>query len=396
MIAPRPEKARRFARAALAAHLATVFFGIALSNIFLGMTLLAIPFARVAEELRAPRVRPLLLAVAAWLAALTLAVAGSIDSRGSAGSVSELFNLSTLLLVVMLAREERVLRRVVGVVIAVAVGLGVLGSAQLLMQGEAGLSSRIKGSLSHYMTFSGILVIGGSFLLAHLLFRRGRWLWMATIPIVVALVASLTRSAWAGLIVALVLLLLLRSKRLMLVALPGLAILFAVLAPPTARERMVSIFDPTDVSNYDRLCMVQAGLEMFLDRPITGIGPEMVERVYPIYRVPSAPRLTVPHLHNAPLQILAEMGMVGFLAWLLLLGVGARAAWRRYWDEGGRSGPNADLWLGALAALAAFVVAGMFEDNWGDAEVRRLALVALAVPFCAAVARGAEPPDRSP
>ena len=109
----------------------------------------------------------------------------------------------------------------------------------------------------------------------------------------------------------------------------------------------------------------------------------------------SAPRLTVPHLHNAPLQVLAEMGIIGFAGWLGLLLVGAYAAWRRYRDEGGRSGPNADLWVGALAALLAFAVAGLFEDNWGDAEVRRLALVALALPFCAASrpSDGSEPPS---
>lgn len=376
----------RFARVAFGVHLATVFFGVALSNIFLAFAVLATPFARVGAVLRARRARPLLWTLGVWLAVLVVAVLLSIDPGASARALSEPFNLATVVLAVALGQDERSVRRFLDVVIAVAVALGLLGTLQLVVQGEAGLASRVKGGLSHYMTFSGILVIGGSFLLARAIFvRRYRWLWIATVPIAIALVASLTRSAWVGLVAALLLLLVLRSPRLPLLVFPPLVLLFVLVAPQAARDRLVSVFDPSDRTNYDRLCMADAGLRMAADRPLIGIGPELVERVYPIYRHPTAPRLEVPHLHNAPLQILAEMGIFGLGAWLLLLGVAARAAWRRYQDEGGRAGPRPDFWLGALAALVAFLVAGLFEDNWGDSEVRRLALVALAVPFCAAI-----------
>jgi hypothetical protein len=35
-----------------------------------------------------------------------------------------------------------------------------------------------------------------------------------------------------------------------------------------------------------------------------------------------------------------------------------------------------------IAALFAFSVAGLFENNWGDTEVQRLALLLLAAPYC--------------
>jgi hypothetical protein len=45
-----------------------------------------------------------------------------------------------------------------------------------------------------------------------------------------------------------------------------------------------------------------------------------------------------------------------------------------------------------LLALLAFNVAGLFENNWGDTEVQRPALLLFALPFC--LAAGDMLPDR--
>jgi len=47
-------------------------------------------------------------------------------------------------------------------------------------------------------------------------------------------------------------------------------------------------------------------------------------------------------------------------------------------------GPDEDaraLVLGSMAAIAAFLVAGLFEYNFGDTEVLLVALALMAVPF---------------
>ena len=108
----------------------------------------------------------------------------------------------------------------------------------------------------------------------------------------------------------------------------------------------------------------------------------MVEERYPIYRQPTAPRYLVPHLHNSFLQLAAERGLVSLAAYLWLMAASLRLAWRRYRFEGCEAGPRADLYLGTIVALAAFNLAGLFEYNWGDTEVQRLALFLLALPFC--------------
>ena len=72
-----------------------------------------------------------------------------------------------------------------------------------------------------------------------------------------------------------------------------------------------------------------------------------------------------------------------------MMAASVAAAWRGFVREGRFAGPRADLYLGALLALVALNVAGLFENNWGDTEVQRLALFVLAIPFCLAPAETA-------
>ena len=65
-----------------------------------------------------------------------------------------------------------------------------------------------------------------------------------------------------------------------------------------------------------------------------------------------------------------------------------------YMSEGyGLAGPRAELYLGSVLALVAFNLAGLFENNWGDAEVKRLALFALMMPLCLALADAGDAGD---
>jgi O-antigen ligase len=163
------------------------------------------------------------------------------------------------------------------------------------------------------------------------------------------------------------------------------------LAPVPLLHRMTSIVDLRDTSNYDRLCMAEAGLRMVADRPLFGLGPQLVERRYPIYRTPTAPRYAVPHLHNNLLQLAAERGLPSLAAYLAMMAGSLCLAYRRYRQEGGRRGPRSDLYLGVMLALFAFNVAGLFENNWGDTEVQRVVLFVMAIPFCLAAAAGRRP-----
>jgi O-antigen ligase len=378
-------------------HVCTVF-GIALSNVLLGLTLLATPLAVRRRPLAWRLLEPIYLPLALYLLSFGASIALSYEPRVSAASLSELMSFGTLYLAPLLVRGERDVRRVVDLLVAVAAGMASYGLGQFFF-GYGGIENRIRGPFSHYMTFSGVLLIADLFLLACLVTgcgRRSGWhqavRWTALALINLALLGSLTRNAWVALAVTLPALLFLRRPRY-LAALPPAALLFVLLAPVPLFHRVLSIFDLRDSSNYDRLCMADAGLRMIAERPLFGMGPDEVQRRYAIYRNPTAPRYWVPHLHDNLLQIGAESGLLALAAYLWMTGAAIALARRRYLREGGLAGPRADLYLGTILALVAFNVAGLFENNWGDTEVQRLALFAMALPFCLAAgdaAGGAE------
>ncbi|HEX6202676.1 MAG TPA: O-antigen ligase family protein, partial [Thermoanaerobaculia bacterium] len=404
----RPRPAPRAARVAFwlyAGHLYTLF-GIAQSNILAGFAVLAAPAAARAERraagataaapvaaapARRRELAALDVAVGFYVLVLLVAMAASYRPEVSLRGASEIFTLATLVLGPRLVRGERDVRRVVDGVIVVGTLLALWGLAQVL-GGMGDLDQRIRGPFSHWMTFSGFLLVCDLLLAAQLFFRRRGRPWpavarrlLALAVINAALLGSLTRSAWVGLAGALVAAAAIRSPRRLLWAVPAI-LLFVLLAPVPVLQRAWSIFDLSDRSNYDRLCMIEAGARMVAERPLTGLGPEMVEERYPIYRSPTAPRYETPHLHNSFLQLAAERGLPGLAAYLVLMAMAFRAAWRGYRREGGRAGPRSDLWLGCLLALVAFNLAGLFEHNWGDTEVQRLVLFVMAIPFCLAAA----------
>jgi O-antigen ligase len=379
-------------------------FGIAISNGLLVLSLLSVPFAftgRARREATAAfrRGRKVLLALAAYAVLLVVASFSSLDPGRSLRGTTELFNLCVLPLGLLLVRGESRVRTVVDGIGLVGGLLALVGLGQFVL-GYNDLSQRITGPFSHYMTFSGVLLLADLLLLARvavdrdperdrtgprLLSGTGRWpdawRWVALGLINAALLATYTRNVWVGLAVALTLLQIARKPKLLLLY-PVAGVLFWMLAPAPVLDRVASIADLSDPSNQDRVSMGRAGLAMIADRPLTGLGPEMVEVLYPNYRVATAVRDHVPHLHNSFLQIAAERGVPALLAYLAMVGFAFAGSWRRFRREGGFHGPRADLYLGVLLVLVGFNVAGLFEHNWGDTEVQRHVLFLLALPFC--------------
>jgi O-antigen ligase len=279
--------------------------------------------------------------------------------------------------------------------------LAILGLAQLARTG-ADLQNRIRGPLSHYMTLSGLTLIAGCVLLAFAFEGRGRerWLGVAAILPFAAMVLTLTRGAYVAAVAAIGTYLALRRPRGLLVLGPVLVAIFLFL-PADVRGRAASIVDPTDRTNRDRLAMARAGGRMIADRPIFGIGPELVKPYYTLYRDSEAPRWRVPHLHNNLLQIAAASGVFAAAAYLALLGlffartgrllrVARGSDPRRGSDPHSPSGDQTHRAVIAAAtflSVAAVTVAGLFEYNFGDKEVLMATLPLLALPF----ARGMRP-----
>ncbi len=188
-----------------------------------------------------------------------------------------------------------------------------------------------------------------------------------------ALLISRTRNAWLGALVGLAIVAVLRAPRTLWLLGAALAILAAV-----RPEAVVDRLTVTDASSVDRYYMWQAGIDMIRDRPVFGQGPGTILARYPMYRWPQAPNTQAPHLHDNALQIAAERGLpcLGFWIWWVASVMGD--AWRE-WRRSGSSGR----WVGgaSLAVVAAMMVAGLFEYNFGDSEVLLFVLAMAALPY---------------
>ena len=98
-------------------------------------------------------------------------------------------------------------------------------------------------------------------------------------------------------------------------------------APAQVTDRIYSMFDLNDPTSRDRVAMLEAGVAIVKDHPLTGVGPDMVGRVYPDYRVADgAVQEHNLHLHNVPMQIAAERGLPALAMWLWFVVIGAASA----------------------------------------------------------------------
>jgi O-antigen ligase len=267
----------------------------------------------------------------------------------------------------------------VDVIITVGALEAIYGIVQYSILNFDHLQRRVQGSLTHYMTYSGVLMLVACTAAARIMFRTHDRTWASLVmpALLVAIALTMSRNAWVGVCVGIGLLLLLRDFRLIALA-PVAAALFLAFAPAPLTERLYSTFSLSDPTNRDRVAMFHTGVNIIRDFPLTGVGPDGVRLVYQHYRDPRAERQLNPHLHNVPLQIAAERGLPALAVWIWFIVVLIRDLARKT-----RSSPMRSLPTAALAGVVAMLTAGMFEYNFGDSEFLMLFLLIVTLPYAA-------------
>jgi O-antigen ligase len=244
---------------------------------------------------------------------------------------------------------------------------------------------RARGFFSIYMTLAGVLMLVLLSALPRVAYGGRTLVWglPAWLAGVLALALTSVRGAWVGFAVGAAGCVIALRRRWVVLA----AVVFVVVAAGTVtgdyelRKRVRSFGDLANDTTRDRLAMLGTGLGLAIAHPITGIGPGQVKHVYPAVASPAALRRSTSHLHNAPLQIAVERGLPGLAAWVAIwvgfFGAAVRVLRRiPATDQRARA-----LVLGSMAAIGAFLVAGLFEYNFGDTEVLLVALSLMALPF---------------
>jgi len=378
----------RVAVALLLGFVASLQVSIALANVLLAATLVTWTATLVRDRVR-PSAPAFLIPLLAYGVMTLVSAAFSIDPLVSLIDSKQLILFAVVPAVYDLARGQRA-ATVIDVIVTVGAASAAFGIVQYGMLHYDSLRLRPQGALTHYMTYSGVLMLVICAAMARLVFGSRDRIWPALVmpALVVALALTLSRNAWVGARVAVGLLLVLKDFRLSAVLPVAIAVMFAM-APDGITSRMMSMFDVQDPSNQDRLAMAEVGVRMIASDPLTGVGPNMVPLVYEEYRPDYAINASNPHLHNVPLQIAAERGLPALAVWLWFVVALSLGLFRLFRQGHGRVLPAT-----ALAAVVAMLAAGMFEYNFGDSEFLMLFLVLVTLPFAALRTDGAPAPDR--
>ena len=366
-------------------------FSIAGTQISLGLAVVAWCVKMFSEGRWRVSATPIEPPLWTFVAVALVATLFSLQPLESFVRLKHLLLISLLYVILSNVRRERDLHRLAFVLIASAAATSAWGLGRYL----TGDTIKVLGTQSTTMTFGAMTVMTATLTASYFLFGRCRWWQRLLFALALALQAaalslSYVRGAYLGFAAGLFLLAALKQRRVVVYLVLAL-VLLAFFLPHDVLDRLASIADVDKPSTQVRLYQWKAALAIFRQHPILGVGwidlGELTRQVVNLGpNVPEGVRndvVGIGHFHNMYIMVLVYFGTVGFLAfiWLLLrIGVKGyrthRGVVRRY--------PDADaLVCGSLAAFGGFLVAGMFDWTFGDAEVVTVMWIMVAFIFAA-------------
>jgi putative inorganic carbon (HCO3(-)) transporter len=191
---------------------------------------------------------------------------------------------------------------------------------------------------------------------------------------ILALLFSLTRGVWVAYVVVLFLLGIIRGGKTLIGVTGGIILLGGLLfsAGAGVQERAWKAFDLKE--NLGRSQIWLANWDMVKDCPLFGWGYGNYRKFREPYyqRYPKADHSG--HAHNSFLQITVDSGLIGLAAFLAFFVVLLRTGWQAYrllppMAELSTTEPLRSFALGAWLSIIGFLIGGMTQHNFGDAEV---------------------------
>jgi len=264
-------------------------------------------------------------------------------------------------------------RRVVGWCFAVAVSLALLfaaigfwewGTRRLLLNPKVIASNQFES----YFRVNSLFFdpnIYGRFLAVVMLAVTGLLLWsrrrghvlLATLALAVlwaALVLTFSQSSFSSLLVGLVLLAALRWRARSVAGLALVGVVAAVgliaVAPGLLRLDLGSL-SSLDRASSGRIELMRGGLSLWLERPLLGNGSGSFSARYR-EREDASSAQAVSASHTIPITIAAEQGLLGLVAYVLLMGAAAGLLFGGIGALRGRAPPPAGLVVRAVLAAA--------------------------------------------
>ena len=228
-----------------------------------------------------------------------------------------------LLIVACIKERQQIIRVVALMFISISIT-----DVVAIWQGLHG-NFRAAGFGGHIIDFAGSLVQLIPILVIAIMdknFKQKRkYLWMVLLISSIALLFNGTRGVWLALAVVIPISAFMYygtiKKSLLYIVIVAAVVGIIVQSVPALQARVASIPDPSHASNKERVLIWNSAWKMFKDHPITGVGLNQYTHKYQTeYISPVARERTLTHAHNNFLQMLAENGIIGFLAFCFMFG----------------------------------------------------------------------------
>ena len=221
---------------------------------------------------------------------------------------------------------------------------------------------RVFGFSGSPNVFGGLLMITSIMAFFAFLDKR-KWYYLAyEVPTLVVLVLTFSRSAWLGLILGVAIALLIKNWRLVILAPFSLLALFI----PSVRQRLLTPMSQSylvDAAIDGRIWSFNSAIEIYKTAPILGTGPGSYGGETAILYDSSIylrgiqnGYVALAYTDNQWVQILVQTGLIGSLS-LAGFFISYFVNNLRQYKRSGSS-----LCLGALAALIALFITGLFEN----------------------------------
>ena len=346
-----------------------------------------------------------------FLLATIGAIAFSNDISTSLYFLIKLIKYFYVLLIFTYVRPEWI-EQTLQAIFVVLTGSALYGILQYFVLMDVTLLNRIEGFMGHWMTFSGQLMLCSVAMTGYLLFyrlprvfsptsnvsvqiseysksccsvkyqgilRSGSWILVLGI-FLLTLILTQTRNAWLGTIGGVFLLLWMFRLRWMLSGIGVLFLVFLIL-PGNFKQRFYSGLDSSDTTTRIRIELFHTGANIIKDNPWWGLGPKMVPRAYQRYNTTDEfPKWIYQHLHNNFLHIAAEMGLITLGAWIVLWAK-LLLDFVRFKRDDEKDSILSCMSTVGIGVIASFLLAGLFEYNFGDSEILILLLFFVTVPY---------------
>ncbi|HIJ50596.1 MAG TPA: O-antigen ligase family protein [Nitrospinae bacterium] len=356
------------------------FFSISLTQISCGVGGLAWMAKCYVTRSWGKQMFPLTVPFLLFVLACLVAVVGAVDFSGSYKSLKRLLEILIFFWAVNCIESEGQRDKLSLLLIASAT-LSTLTGFYTAWETGITIHSRAEGTMSVYMTYAGLLMLALLVASGKLIFapKENKWLGPAIILMAVCLLLTFTRQAWLGVLAGVFFLIWFRKKSL-LWFMPVVLGIILLISPADVRQRIDSLINLNDPNLQIRLALWQGGWLVFKDHPLTGCGFKCIDAVNQDYPDPTGYIKKLRGLHNNFIQLAVDMGLFGVVSWISIWVVYFMTLYRRLVSMPDNSTNRRDS-MASAAAVVGFLVAGLFETNFYDAEVSMVLYFIMALPL---------------